>query len=167
MSPRKSIRRTTVGEIDRDVLAYTAGRDLELDLALVEADGLGSAAHVTMLSRLPLKPRLFTPAERKRVIRELVRVLRLAARGAFRIRPEDQDVHLAIERVLTERLGPLGRRVHTARSRNDQVAVDLRLFAKRELLDAGSRSEMFTHGSHLPWLGTAAMPPSAAALEPR
>jgi len=127
---------TTVGAIDDEALRYTAGRDVELDLALVEADCIGSAAHAVMLSRLRLNPPLFTPAQLRRVLRELAAIRRAAARGEFTIRPADQDAHLAVERTLTERLGELGRRIHAARSRNDQVAVDLRLFAKRELLGA-------------------------------
>ncbi len=133
-------QRTLVGTIDAEVLAYTAGKDAVLDLALVEADCIGSAAHVTMLARLELQPRLFSPAERAAVIRELVGVLKLARAGKFVITTEDQDVHLAVERRLTERLGDLGKRIHTARSRNDQVAVDLRLFAKEQLLETFAES---------------------------
>lgn len=133
---------TTVGAIRADVLAYTAGRDAELDRALIEADCLGSAAHVTMLSEMPVRPRLFSPHERARVIAELARIIRQARTGAFAITLADQDVHLAVERVLTRRLGGLGRKIHTARSRNDQVAVDLRLFGKQQLL--GTLAEVVT-----------------------
>ncbi len=124
---------TLVGRIQEDVLAYTAGKDVVLDLALVEADCIGTAAHVSMLARLRGGP-IITPADRDRVIAALRGIMAEARRGRFRIRPEDQDVHLAVERVLTAELGDLGKRVHTARSRNDQVAVDLRLYAKGELL---------------------------------
>jgi len=132
----KQARKTTVGSVNEDVLAYTAGEDITLDLRLVEADCLGTAAHVTMLSRLPLDPPILTPAESGKVIAELVAILRTHTSGGFVITIEDQDVHLAVERVLTARLGDLGRKVHTARSRNDQVAVDLRLYGKQELLAA-------------------------------
>ena len=128
-------RSTIVGEIDARVLAFTAGKDTQLDLCLVDVDCIGTAAHVTMLSRVPVRPPLFTPRQRDRVVRELVGIMRAARAGTFAIRPEDQDVHLAVERTLTQALGDAGRRVHTARSRNDQVAVDLRLHAKRCLLD--------------------------------
>lgn len=126
-------RQTTVGVIDAGVLAFTAGEDVVLDRVLVEADCLGSAAHVTMLSGLNLRPRLFTARDRRRVIDALVAIMRQAAAGRFRIELADQDVHLAVERRLTERLGALGKRIHTARSRNDQVAVDLRLYAREQL----------------------------------
>ncbi|NLB65127.1 MAG: argininosuccinate lyase [Lentisphaerae bacterium] len=130
------MRRTTVGEIDADVLAYTAGQDRVLDLALVEADCLGTAAHVQMLSRVPQDPPLLSAAAAKKVVTELAKVSRDAAAGRFEITLEDQDVHLAVERRLTERLGELGRRIHVGRSRNDQVAVDLRLFARARLIEA-------------------------------
>ncbi len=133
MASQKNTK-TTVGTIDAGVLDYTAGDDLTLDRELVEADAIGTAAHVTMLSGLRLRPPLFTPAQRKAVVRELAAVLHDARRGRFIITPGDQDVHLAIERRLTRRLGDLGKKVHTARSRNDQVAVDLRLYGKAQLL---------------------------------
>jgi len=107
-----------------------------LDKALIEADCLGTAAHVTMLSRIPVKPRLFTRADVKKILAALVEIVRKAARDEFPITLEDQDVHLAVERVLTAKLGDLGKKVHTGRSRNDQVAVDLRIYAKCELLGA-------------------------------
>ena len=126
--------KTTVGKIDPEVLSFTAGQDVSLDLALIEADCLGTAAHVVMLSRMPVQPRIVTAAECKAVLRELGALARRARKGGFTISLADQDVHLAIERALTRKLGELGRKVHTARSRNDQVAVDLRLYAKDELL---------------------------------
>ena len=129
-------RKTTVGEVDAGVLAYTAGQDRVLDVALVEADCFGTAAHATMLSRLPLQPPLLSPADAQAIVAELRNVLADAAAGRFAITLEDQDVHLAVERRLTEKLGDLGKRVHACRSRNDQVAVDLRLFAKVRLQEA-------------------------------
>lgn len=129
-------RKTTVGEVDAEVLAYTAGQDRVLDLALVEADCFGTAAHVSMLARLPVKPALLTPADARAVVAELRGIVAAAAAGQFKISLEDQDVHLAVERRLTEKLGDLGKRVHVCRSRNDQVATDLRLYAKTRLLDA-------------------------------
>ncbi len=128
-------KKTTVGMVDPDVLAYTAGDDVRLDAALVEADCLGSAAHAIMLSRIPIKPRLFTRAECRSIQDALRHILESSRQGTFRITMEDQDVHLAIERVLTEKLGVLGKRIHTGRSRNDQVATALRLYGKSQLMD--------------------------------
>jgi argininosuccinate lyase len=128
--------KTTVGTVSADILSFTVGRDLELDRALVDADCIGTAAHVTMLARMPLRPPVLSRREARRVVRELVRIMRAARAGRFQITMEDQDVHLAVERELTARLGDVGKKVHTGRSRNDQVAVDLRLYAKAQLLDA-------------------------------
>ncbi|HMP77313.1 MAG TPA: argininosuccinate lyase [Kiritimatiellia bacterium] len=128
-------RSTTVGAIDPEVLAFTAGRDVVLDQALVEVDCLGTAAHVVMLSRIPVKPPVMTKADARRVLVELRAIVERARAGRFEILIEDQDVHLAVERTLTAALGAVGKRVHTARSRNDQVALDLRLHARASLLE--------------------------------
>ena len=126
-------QKTMVGQIDPAVLAYTAGEDVQLDRALVEVDCIGTAAHVTMLSEMPLPIPLFSSVEKDAVIAALVEVIHKHRAGLFSITAADQDVHLAVERSLTATLGDLGKRVHTGRSRNDQVAVDLRLFAKEQL----------------------------------
>jgi argininosuccinate lyase len=121
--------------VDPDVLAYTVGDDPVLDLALAKWDCMGTAAHVTMLSEMKgLRRPVVTKAEAAKVRAELGRIARLAAEGKFRIRMDDQDVHMAVERMLTERLGDLGKKIHTGRSRNDQVAVDVRLHMKDEIL---------------------------------
>ena len=132
-SPKKS-HTTTVGTIDEEVLAFTAGDDLIRDRELVEWDCLGTAAHVTMLSRMRVKPRLFSVAERKQVIAALSEIIEKHRAGTFSLKLEDQDVHLAVERQLTSELGDLGRKVHTGRSRNDQVALDLRLYGRDMLM---------------------------------
>lgn len=134
MTKAQKTRKTTVGAIDAVVLDFTAGDDLQLDRMLVGADCIGTAAHVTMLSRMPVRPRVISAAECNAVIRELGVILNDARNGRFTISLDDQDVHLAIERVLTAKLGELGKKVHTGRSRNDQVAVDLRLYAREQLL---------------------------------
>ena len=138
MSAKKKTLKTTVGSIDSSVLDFTAGSDLQLDLALVQADCIGSAAHVTMLSRMPVRPKIITDPERRAVIRELGSIMKRAAASQFSISLDDQDVHLAVERILTAKLGDLGKKIHTGRSRNDQVAVDLRLFAREQLIGAMS-----------------------------
>ena len=120
--------------IDKDVLDYTVGEDPVLDLRLVKWDAMGTAAHVTMLSEMKLRKPIVTKAEASKVRRELARVVKASERGDFRILAEDQDVHMAVERMLTERLGDLGKKIHTGRSRNDQVAVDVRLHMKDAIL---------------------------------
>lgn len=140
MTMQQKISVTTVGNVDSELLAFTVGRDAENDLRLIEADCIGTAAHVTMLSQMPLKQALFTGREVKRVISELVVIINKSRVGAFGITVDDQDVHMAVERTLTRKLGAIGRKIHTARSRNDQVAVDLRLFAKNEILSAAEEA---------------------------
>ena len=96
MARKRVTRKTSIGEISTEALAYTAGNDIELDLCLVNADCIGTAAHVTMLAEIPVRPRLFSVTDKNKVIAELVRIMRHAANGAFVITLEDQDVHLAI-----------------------------------------------------------------------
>ena len=127
-------KKTTVGKIDQQVLAYTAGRDIELDRALIRIDCIGTAAHVTMLSKMDLENPILTPSERDQIITQLVEIMGQAEAGRFNIRLSDQDVHLAVERTLTQALGDIGKKTHTGRSRNDQVAVDLKLYSKEQLL---------------------------------
>ena len=106
-----------------------------LDLELAKWDCMGTAAHVTMLSEMKgLRRPVVTKAEAAKVRRELANVVELSEAGKFTIREDDQDVHMAVERMLTERLGDLGKKIHTGRSRNDQVAVDVRLHMKSEIL---------------------------------
>jgi argininosuccinate lyase len=135
-------KKTIVGKINPDVLSFTVGLDPVLDLNLAVWDCIGTAAHVTMLSKMKVTPAILTATERKKVLSALTEIMDEIKRGAFTITEEDQDVHLAVERRLTERLGDLGRKVHTGRSRNDQVAVDIRLHIRDELL--GMTTEIAT-----------------------
>ena len=135
---KKKLEKTiTDRTVDPDILAYTVGDDPVLDLALAKWDCMGTAAHVTMLSEMKgLKRPVVTKAEAAKVRKALAAVVKLAEEGRFSIRVEDQDVHMAVERLLTERLGDLGKKIHPGRSRNDQVAVDVRLHMKDEILRA-------------------------------
>ncbi|MBQ6328931.1 MAG: argininosuccinate lyase [Kiritimatiellae bacterium] len=126
----------TDNTVDADVLSYTVGDDPVLDLALAKWDCMGTAAHVTMLSEMKLKRPVVTKAEAAKVRKALADVAALAEEGRFSIREDDQDVHMAVERMLTEKLGDLGKKIHTGRSRNDQVAVDVRLHMKDAILRA-------------------------------
>lgn len=131
MKTKKTITDNT---IDPDVLEYTVGDDPVLDLSLAVWDCMGTAAHVTMLSEMKVERPVVTKEEAAAVRQELGRIAALAEKGEFEIRVDDQDVHMAVERMLTEKLGDLGKKIHTGRSRNDQVAVDVRLHMKDELL---------------------------------
>ena len=134
MKTKKTITDNTV---DPDILRYTVGDDVVLDLALAKWDCMGTAAHVTMLSEMKgLKRPVVTKAEAAKVRKALAAVVKMSDEGRFVIRDDDQDVHMAVERLLTEKLGDLGKKIHTGRSRNDQVAVDVRLHMKDEILAA-------------------------------
>ena len=123
--------KTITGDVDPDVLDYTVGDDPVLDMGLVRWDCLGTAAHVTMLSEMPVTPPVVTKDEAARVRAALAEVV---ADKTFAVREQDQDVHMAVETRLTEMLGDLGKKIHTGRSRNDQVAVDVRLHIKDQIL---------------------------------
>lgn len=123
--------KTITGDVDPDVLDYTVGDDPVFDMDLVRWDCLGTAAHVTMLSEMPVTPPVVTQEEAARVRAALADVV---ADRFFVVREQDQDVHMAVETRLTETLGDLGKKIHTGRSRNDQVAVDVRLHIKDQLL---------------------------------
>jgi argininosuccinate lyase len=117
-------------EVDALIEAFTVGDDPLLDAALVKWDCVGSMAHATMLAKIGL----LAAEDLEPLRRQLAAILEDAEAGTFVIRRSDEDVHTAVENRLTERLGDLGKRIHTCRSRNDQVIVDLRLYAKAELL---------------------------------
>lgn len=110
---------------------YTVGDDYLLDRALVNADCLASMAHAAMLAKIGV----LSSAEREALHRGLAEIVRLADRGEFPIRPEDEDCHTAIENFLVARLGEAGKKIHTGRSRNDQVAAALRLHARAFLVE--------------------------------
>jgi len=119
------------GALDDAVARLTVGDDPELDLELLRFDALASAAHATMLSEIGI----LDAEELAGLLRELRALAAEAAAGAFTIDPADEDGHTAIENRLTARLGDAGRRIHTGRSRNDQVIAALRLWGREALLD--------------------------------
>ena len=116
--------------LDAQMFAYTVGDDRVWDARLLRWDILGSLGHAEGLHRA----RLISDAEHARMRRALRAALRAAAAGNLRIEAGHEDVHSAVELWLTRRHGPIGERLHTGRSRNDQVAVDLRLYLKDRVL---------------------------------
>ena len=113
-------------EVDEKISAFTVGRDRELDVLLAPSDILGTIAHVTMLESRGL----LSGEDLEKLLPELREMYRKAVAGEFGIDPDVEDVHSQVELDLTRKLGDLGKKIHTGRSRNDQVAVDLRLFAR-------------------------------------
>ena len=114
-------------EIER----FTVGRDREMDLYLAPFDVLGSMAHITMLQSIGL----LTDDELRQLLQELKNIYALCQQGAFTIEEGVEDVHSQVELMLTHRLGDMGKKIHSGRSRNDQVLVDLRLFIRHRLMD--------------------------------
>lgn len=111
------------------VEAFTVGRDYLLDLEILPYDCLASKAHARMLEKIGL----LTPNESHDLQAGLDLILELHARGEFSITPQDEDGHTAIENFLTETVGEAGKKIHTGRSRNDQVLTALRLYSKDKL----------------------------------
>jgi argininosuccinate lyase len=157
------------GSLDRILDSYTVGEDRSWDQRLVRWDILGTIAHVEGLAEAGLLGK----RERARLNAALRSALKLADAGEFEIGADDEDVHSALEKWLTAELGELGEKVHTGRSRNDQVLCDLRLFTKQGLLDAsallleavGALIDFAETHSHVVWPGFThqrrAMPSSA------
>ena len=110
---------------------FTVGRDREMDLYLAPYDVLGSMAHIIMLQTIGL----LTADELKLLLAELKAIYHDAANGQFQIEEGVEDVHSQVELMLTRRLGDVGKKIHSGRSRNDQVLVDLKLFIRDQLRD--------------------------------
>lgn len=108
---------------------FTVGKDRELDLYLAEADVLGNMAHSTMLAEIGL----IDKAELKPLLAEMRTIYNSIKAGEFTIAEELEDVHSQVEATLTERLGDIGKKIHSGRSRNDQVLVDLKLYTRAEI----------------------------------
>ena len=116
-------------EVNKEIERFTVGRDREMDLYLAKYDVLGSMAHITMLESIGL----LSADELAVLLPELKAIYEQAARGEFVIEDGVEDVHSQVELMLTRRLGDVGKKIHSGRSRNDQVLVDLKLFTRAEL----------------------------------
>ena len=116
-------------DTDKEIDRYTVGRDREMDLYLAQDDVLGSMAHVTMLESIGLLDK----DELEAILAELRNIYRQAVEGVFTIEEGSEDVHSQVELMLTRKLGEMGKKIHSGRSRNDQVLVDLKLFTRRQL----------------------------------
>lgn len=116
-------------EVNSEIERFTVGRDREMDLYLAKYDVLGSMAHITMLERIGLLGKDELPL----LLAELRNIHAACERGEFTIEDGVEDVHSQVELILTRRLGDIGKKIHSGRSRNDQVLVDLKLFTRQEL----------------------------------
>ncbi|MBQ3983704.1 MAG: argininosuccinate lyase, partial [Bacteroidales bacterium] len=116
-------------DTDAQIERFTVGKDRELDVVLAPYDVLGTMAHITMLQEVGLLEK----AELDALLPELKAIYRSAVEGTFEIEEGVEDVHSQVELMLTRRLGPVGKKVHTGRSRNDQVLVDLKLYSRDQI----------------------------------
>jgi len=125
---------TSVNEL---VESFTVGRDPEFDLQMAAFDVLGSLAHTRMLESIGL----MTAEDLTSVQRELKAIYKDIAAGNFQIEEGIEDVHSQVEMLLTQRIGDAGKKIHSGRSRNDQVLVDLKLFFRNELKEVVEETE--------------------------
>ena len=124
-------------QVNKDIERFTVGRDRELDLYLAKYDVLGSMAHITMLQSIGL----LSADELRMLLVELKDIYAQAERGEFVIEEGVEDVHSQVELMLTRRLGDVGKKIHSGRSRNDQVLLDLKLFTRAEIKDVATEVE--------------------------
>jgi argininosuccinate lyase len=113
-------------QVNKDVESYTVGRDRELDVYLAPYDVLGSMAHITMLESVGL----LAEEELSVLLKELKEIYKQAVSGQFVIEEGIEDIHSQVELMLTRKLGDTGKKIHSGRSRNDQVLIDLKLYTR-------------------------------------
>lgn len=118
-------------EVNKEIERFTVGRDREMDMYLARYDVLGSMAHITMLESIGLLEK----DELAQLLAALKDIYAACERGEFAIEDGVEDVHSQVELMLTRKLGDMGKKIHSGRSRNDQVLVDLKLFIRHEIKD--------------------------------
>ncbi len=116
-------------ELNKQIEKFTVGNDPLIDLKLVKYDCIASIAHAKMLKKIGI----LSNNELTELEKELKNIIKLVQMNKFKIKMEEEDCHTAIENHLTKRLGKIGRKIHTARSRNDQVLTAIRLYSKDKL----------------------------------
>ena len=113
----------------KEVETFTVGKDREMDMYLAAFDVLGSLAHIQMLESVGL----LTKNEQSQLQQELKNIYQQIEKGEFKLQDDVEDIHSQVELLLTQKLGDVGKKIHAARSRNDQVLVDIKLFLRNEL----------------------------------
>ncbi|MBP9982358.1 MAG: argininosuccinate lyase [Prevotella sp.] len=116
-------------EVNKEIERFTVGKDRDMDLYLAKYDVLGSMAHITMLESIGLLEK----NELDKLLVELKNIYAICESGEFRIEEGVEDVHSQVELMLTQKLGDMGKKIHSGRSRNDQVLIDLKLYTRHEL----------------------------------
>ena len=128
-------------QVNEEIDRFTVGRDREMDLYLAKYDVLGSMAHITMLESIGL----LTAEELHILLAELKNIYASAEKGEFVIEDGIEDVHSQVELMLTRKLGDIGKKIHSGRSRNDQVLVDLKLFIREQIRQVAEATEDLFH----------------------
>jgi argininosuccinate lyase len=118
-------------EVNKLVEQFTVGKDRELDVLLAESDILGTLAHIRMLESIGLLEK----NELKPLTVELVEIYKQIGKSGFVIEEGIEDIHSQVELLLTRKLGDIGKKVHSGRSRNDQILVDLKLFSRLQITE--------------------------------
>ncbi len=128
-------------QVNQEIERFTVGRDREMDIYLAKHDVLGSMAHITMLESIGLLQK----EELAQLLAELKQIYTLAERGEFVIEEGVEDVHSQVELMLTRKLGDVGKKIHSGRSRNDQVLLDLKLFTRAQIKEIAEETEELFH----------------------
>ena len=128
-------------QVNKDIEKFTVGRDREMDIFLAKHDVIGSMAHITMLQTIDL----LTSEELHLLLEELKNIYATAENGTFVIEEGVEDVHSQVELMLTRKLGDIGKKIHSGRSRNDQVLLDLKLFTRTQLQEIADMVEQLFH----------------------
>ena len=123
----------------KEVEIFTVGKDREMDMYLAAFDIQGSLAHIEMLESVGL----LTKDELSKLQIELKNIYRQIQKGEFKLHEDVEDIHSQVELLLTQKLGDVGKKIHSARSRNDQVLVDVKLFLRNELEELVKTTQSF------------------------
>ncbi|GAE16316.1 argininosuccinate lyase [Bacteroides pyogenes JCM 6292] len=128
-------------QVNEEIERFTVGHDREMDLYLAKHDIIGSMAHITMLESIGL----LSKNELRQLLDELKLIYASAESGEFQIEDGVEDVHSQVELMLTRRLGDIGKKIHSGRSRNDQVLLDLKLFTRAQIKEVAEDVERLFH----------------------
>jgi len=121
-------------DINTQIEKFTVGRDPEFDMVLARYDVQGSIAHTKMLESV----KMLSPEDAAAILKELENIETEIIQGVFRIEEGVEDIHSQIEINLTKKIGEAGKKIHSGRSRNDQIAVDIKLFLRAEIQELKS-----------------------------
>ncbi|KAA6329725.1 Argininosuccinate lyase, partial [termite gut metagenome] len=128
-------------QVNKEIERFTVGHDREMDIYLAKHDVMGSMAHIIMLESIGL----LTKEELQLLLTELRKIYYIAEKDEFVIEEHIEDVHSQVELILTRNLGDTGKKIHSGRSRNDQVLLDLKLFTRTQLKEIAKATEQLFH----------------------